>query len=698
MHVSRSIALLPTRRSAPTFADAVLEPQRRQLVLWVPVLFGAGVGTYFALPGEPPVATLLALVGIAGLALAGLRGSLGAGALALVIAMPCLGLVTAAIRTHAVAHPVLERDFYGTMTGTVIDIGRSSAGNPRLLLDGVILHGGPPVARVRVSLTGEEPLPRGLAGRQVMLTARIGPPGGPVSPGGFDFRRLAWFERLSAVGYTDLPVMIRESPPEAPLFRARMALADGIRAGMREPAAGFAAAILTGDRSSVDQDVLADLRASNLAHLLAISGLHMGLLTAFVFGVVRGGLALAGGVALRHPVKKWGAVAALLAGAGYLALSGASVPTQRAFVMVSVVLIAVLLDRPAFTLRAVALAAMLILAVRPESLLQAGFQLSFAATAALVAVFEALRGQDWWRDEARGFVSRNRAAIALLITSSVAGAATAPFGAFHFNQVSQYGLIANLLAVPLMGAVIMPAGVVAGVLAPLGLEAPALWLMQFGIETVLGIAHWVAEMEGATRGVKAGPWYVLPLLTLAGVWAILWRGPGRWLGVPVFGVAALFWALHPRPDLLISDSGRLLGAMTEAGRALDRARGNSFAAQSWLADDGDPATQEEAAARWREVAGEGWRSTPLPQGWEVVRITSRSRWPEDAPACGPRTILLATAWSEPETLPQAVRDCPHLWTAARLAPTQGVAYRFEGDAARITTVAEAVPERPWMRP
>lgn len=149
---------------------------------------------------------------------------------------------------------------------------------------------------------------------------------------------------------------------------------------------GFAAAITAGDRSGVGEQTLTALRQSNLAHLLAISGLHMGLLTGFVFAAVRVLFCLVPPVALRWPVKKLAALAALAAGAGYLMLSGGNVATERAFVMVAVMLGAVLLNRRAITLRAVAVAALIVLLRRPESLLSPGFQMSFAATAALVAV------------------------------------------------------------------------------------------------------------------------------------------------------------------------------------------------------------------------------------------------------------------------------------------------------------------------
>ncbi|WP_316013033.1 ComEC/Rec2 family competence protein [Roseobacter sp. HKCCA0434] len=692
--MSTAIAIPPTRSSPLAAAEDVLERQRRQLVLWVPVLFGLGIALYFALPREPTVAEVAGVATLAALMPFGRRGLIW-GAVVAGLTVPALGFCVAALRTQAVAHPVLERDHFGTISGRVVELSRSSSGNPRMLLDEVVLHGGPPVARVRIALTGEEALPRDVAGRRVVLTARIGPPSGPVAPGAFDFRRLAWFQRLSAVGYSDMPVLLQGERPPPSLFRLRMRLSDGIRAHLDEPVAGFAAAILTGDRSTVDQGVLADLRASNLAHLLAISGLHMGLLTAFVFMLVRRGLALLPGVALRHPVKKWGAGAALLAGFAYLALSGASVPTQRAFVMATVVLVAVMIDRPAFTLRGVALAAMIILLIRPESLLQAGFQLSFAATAALVAVFEALRGVAWWRDERRGWVTRWRGVLALAVTSAVAGAATAPFGAFHFNQVSQFGLLANLLAVPLMGMVIMPAGVAAAVLAPLGLEGVAFAVMGLGIEVVLAIADWVAGLDGSTRAVKAGPPVALVLIAVAGCWAVLWRGPGRGLAVPVFAVALVLWAMTPRPDVLASPSGRLIGAMTPEGRALNRATGSNFAALSWLEDDGRDTDREAAAARWQAVDEEGWSVVRLADGWELLLVRGRTRWPQDLPPCEGRRIYLAANWSG--DAPEGFAECETMWTKDRLRATGGLAIWLTGKGIRTETVADATPRRPWTR-
>jgi len=431
-------------------------------------------------------------------------------------------------------------------------------------------------------------------GSRIMTTAHLMPPQGPAEPGGFDFRRHAWFQRLGGLGYVRVPVLlVAPSTGEMRLQSLRRRASAYIQARLPGETGGFAAAITTGDRSGIGQGSLKALRGSNLAHLLAISGLHMGLLTGFVFASLRVLLCLWPRIGLRFPVKKCAAVGALLAAAGYLALSGGIVATERAFVMVAVVLGAVLLDRRAFSLRAVALAALIVLIRRPESLMSPGFQMSFAATTALVAVFGWIRdaritlGPAWLRP-----------VLAVVISSAVAGAATAPFGAAHFNTLSYYGLIANLLSVPLMGVLVIPAAVLALCLAPFGLEMVGLVLMGWGLEWILMVAHWVASLQGAQgRVVAPGPW-VLPLISGGMLWLILWQGRLCLMGLVPVVVALTLWSQTQRPVLLVSADGALVGQMTSEGRALSKPKGAGFTARIWLENDGDEVDQRGAAARW----------------------------------------------------------------------------------------------------
>jgi competence protein ComEC len=378
---------------------------------------------------------------------------------------------------------------------------------------------------------------------------------------------------------------------------SRIWMSDHIRSQIPGQTGAFAAAIVTGDRSQIDPALIDDLRQSNLAHLLAISGLHMGLMTGFIFAIIRLAIAAVPFTAVRWQGKKIGAIVAFLAGIGYLLLSGANVATQRAFVMVAVMLIAVLLDRPAITLRAVAIAATLILLFRPESLTQPGFQMSFAATTALVATFETLNKSTRWQAINSGVIPGLAPVLSLVIASGVAGAATAPISAFHFNQIAQFGLVANLLSVPVMSLIVMPSAVIAGVLSLVGLQELPYWVMGQGIGWILGVANWVANLDGAVVRIPSGATASLGGFAFGMVFLVLWKGRLRMAGFAIAGAALLFWAQSPRPDILITDNGRLVGVATGQGRALSRDRGNSFAAKTWLENDGDYAAQGIAVGR-----------------------------------------------------------------------------------------------------
>ena len=584
-----------------------LETQRGRLFLWVPVCLSIGIGLYFHQNNEPLIGRIqiLIIVGIVMLCAVLLDRRSACAILIMASVIVLSGFLLASLRAHLVAEPVLPWRYFGNIEGTMVAIDRSFSNRLRVTLatpelDKISQPRTPTF--VRVSLHSDIGLQYLRPGARVRTTGSLSPPSGPAEPGGFDFQQYTWFKRLGAVGYSRNPVVLIAQPElnsySMRLFDLRMRIANHVRQRIQGQTGAFAAAIITGDRFAIDPAMLDDLRASNLAHLLAISGLHMGLLVGFVFAIVRYGLAMVPYIALHWPTKKIGAVLALFAGLLYLQISGSSIATQRAFIMVSVMLVGVMLDRPAITLRAVAMAATILLVIRPESLMQAGFQMSFAATTALVASFEFLKHQRHWQAMQYGRGRFLQPFVTLFISSLIAGAATAPIAAFHFKQFSQYGLIANLGSVPVMGMLVMPAAVLAGLLSPFGLDTGAFWIMGQGVHWILGVAHFVAGLSESTIAVPQGGTFVLPLIGFGSVLFILWRGAMRWAGPVLFFLAIGIWINTPRPEILISDTGRLLGIMKEQGRALNRKRGSGFAAQVWLENDGDKAEQIGAADRY----------------------------------------------------------------------------------------------------
>ena len=658
--------------------------QRGHLIGWMPVSLAVGIGIYFSLRIEPGM-TMLGAVALAAVLLGVLAWQLPEAAAPIVTASAwiAVGFLLAAARAHLVAGPVLEWRYYGPVEGRIVAIDRSQSDALRLTLDQVTLARVSPARtpdQVRVSLHGDQSASIVAApGLRVMTTGHLSPPSGPVEPGGFDLQRHAWFKGLGAVGYARVPLVgaapATEGHAGLAVFRIRMAASPRIQAALPGDIGGFAAAITTGDRSAISQEALNDLRASNLAHLLAISGLHMGLLSAVVFGGLRLLMALVPWVALHWPTRRIAAAGALVAAAGYLALSGGNVATERAFIMVAVALGAVMLGRRALSLRAVALAAIIVLVLRPEALIGPGFLMSFAATTALVAVFGWLRdaqiklGPNWLRPIAT-----------VVISSAVAGAATAPIAAAHFNTIAHYGLIANLLSVPLMGVLVIPAAVLALVLSVIGLEVLGLWTMGLGLRWILSVAETVAGFDGA-RGYVTGPGaLVLPLMALGFLTVILWQGRLRWSGLAAVTLSFFMWHGAERPALLIADTGSLVGVMTPEGRALSKPKGAGFVAQNWLENDGDGADQTAAAARWVLAA-----KTPV----EVVHLSGK-RAAAGFAGCHKGQIVVASV-----TLDTELSEICPVFDPERLKSTGAVAIYFDDGGVQMRTAREVAGTRLW---
>lgn len=695
----------------PAFFTNLYQIESRRFALWLPVCLGAGIWVYFTLDQEPSVAWAW-IVAPPFVALAsGAAWRIGWGMLVVcwIWLSAGIGFSAAMVSAHLAWAPAIGFPVGETVEGRVIALSRSASGAPRLLLDRVTVYGveaDETPARIRLTVLdpGSDPLP--VPGQRIRVYASLMPTGRPVEPGAFDFSRRAYFERLGGVGISRGHVLVLPEDATAGLVdKVRMWVArvrDGLSRHLRDTLPGrqgaFAAAIIVGDRVDIQDTDAEALRASNLAHLLAISGLHMGILTGLVFTATRLLLALVPWTAYRWPTKKTAALVALFAGAGYLALSGATVATQRAFIMVAVAFIAVLLDRPAITLRALALAATIILLVRPISLLDAGFQMSFAATAALVAGYEEFRVRRkiqaphrrfWGRAILKGVVIYFGG---LVVSSLLAGLSTAPIAAYHFNRTAPYGLLANLQALPIMGFWIAPSACLAAVLAPFGLADPVLRVMGEGIDQVLAIAHWVGGLPGAVQSVHAAPGIVLGLIAIGGLWLFLWRGPWRFAGIAAASAALFLWQeAPPRPDVLIAPDGRLIGVMSSQGRVLDHGTAQSFAAKTWLRRDGDIADQAMAAMRPGLERTQDLMSAEFGAGWRLKVHWKRGVKADDLMRlCTEQTLLIVKHG------PVVKGPCRYIGKAD-LARSGAIAVTNTHSGLRIDSVVDPSRNRLWTR-
>jgi competence protein ComEC len=552
---------------------AMLERERARWMLWLPVCLAAGIVLFFNLPGEPPswCGWLAAALGVAGAAAAGSGWRGGAGvreALLLALTAASSGFALGQARLHAVAAPILAREGVYAVEGRVVDLAPLPSGE-RLLLDRVTLgevapEATPATIRVNLRRAPADLVP----GDRVRLRARLQRPLPPPLPGAFDFARQAWFDGLGAMGFALGPAERlpgKQTGWALAIAALRAAIARRIAEENPGPAGAMAAALVAGVRAGIDQATWRAMQISGLAHILSVSGLHMVLVAGSVFAACRWLLALCPPLALRMPVKKIAAVVAVMAAAFYLVLSGATVPTQRSFLMTAVALFAVIVDRNPFSLRLLAWSALVVVVLLPESVLGVSFQLSFGAVLALMVVYET------WHARARRDEKPKPGPLGAVwaylvgvsVTTLVASAATTPLAAFHFQTIPTYGVLANLLAVPLTSFLVMPAGMIGLLLMPLGLEGPFFHVMTWGCEGVLATARIVAGLPGASVLVTQWPGSGLALLAFGGLWLALWQQPWRWLGLVPCTTALALIALSRPPDILI-DRGLDMAAVRGA--------------------------------------------------------------------------------------------------------------------------------------
>nr|WP_224764286.1 ComEC/Rec2 family competence protein [Brevundimonas aurantiaca] len=561
--------------------------------LWAPVAFGGGAACYFALRTEPSLWPLAfgAAAAVAAWLAARRRGLRRRLTWPLMI-LACLtsGLAAAKIRTERVAAPIAPALPEGVVIEAwVVDVDSPGENGARIVAAPVWIRGLSPEetpVRLRVTVRGEPPRP----GEAIRLFAILNPPPAPASPGAYDFGRNAFFEGLGGVAFALGETRRIDLPPAPWRLRlamavngARYALAERIVARLGRRTGGIAAAMTTSHEAWISQADMDVMRESGLAHILSVSGLHMAIVGGFVFFAVRLGVAAWPWLALRVPGKKVAAAAGLTAVGVYLVISGAPPPAERAAITASIAFAAILLDRQAVTMHGLAVAAFAVLAIQPEAIVTPGFQMSFAATAALVALVEIWPKRTreisapWPIVAVQRFGGWLTAAVA---ASVVAGLATGPFAMQHFNRTAMYGLLANLATAPVADFVLMPALALGAALEPVGLGGPFLAVAGWGVDLALAIGGWTAGLPGAVRTVASAPDPVLPVAFLGVLFVCLWQGRLRWLGLPL-AAAVLVCPRAPTPDVWIGDGGTNAAFRRQKEAIVVRPGVREFAADLW---------------------------------------------------------------------------------------------------------------------
>lgn len=566
--------------------------QNGRFLYWCPVFLAVGIGGYFLLPVEPPVIIPIfaVLLSLCCLAFSGFKNQSRVKLILSLAVLPAMGFLCAKVNIMRVHTPIIAEKIGPVMIqGTIQRIELTKADyDARILFSDVViedLEADQTPNRIRLRLRSDYNLE---VGQRISALAEVMPPSEPLLPGGFNFRRHMYFQGIGAVGFIYNKVEILQGASSS-TFRnavetARSDITSKVHDVLPRERAGVATALMNGMRAGIVDEDREALRNAGLAHLLAISGLHVGMVCGAIFFFLRFAMASLGNFALRHPIKKYAALMALIAGVAYMFLAGATVPTQRAILMTGVVLIAITLDRSPISLRLVACAALVVLMFSPSSLLSASFQLSFAAVTALVAFYEWIRpALTQWRRNMNGIQKFAFYFIGIAMTSVIAGLATAPFSLYHFQQFAGYGgIIANMIAIPLMAFWVMPSAILSMLSMPFGLEKLPLIIMGQGVENVMEAARFGAALEGSV--IKLPLFSFLSFLGIACglLFFILWQGVLRYAGLIVFAISIFFIFQSNQPIALVSSTNKLLALNSYDGYlSVNTLRREKFVRENW---------------------------------------------------------------------------------------------------------------------
>ena len=725
----------------PKCADEELAYGAR--MLFAPVALGFGAVAWFAAgTGVSPIIPLFFIAVLFTLMIVTDRAREGMRVVIAALTLVAAGVATAQFETWRAETILLDSAVTTTVTGRVERRESDGRGGWRYLLslrateNPVVKR---PPARVTVIARGAKS--EFETGTWVKGRARLTPPSGPALPGLNDFSFSSYFDRVGANGFFyGAPAAVTPGAADEHsltdsafewLYRLRSGIGDRIRGILPGDTGAFAAALVTDERRAISAETTEALRQSGLAHIIAISGLNMALSAGIFFVGFRTLLSLFPSVAQAYPVKKIAAAGALAAVTAYFLISGFAVSAERAFIMMAIMLTAVFFDRPSISLRNVALSALIIIAISPSEIMGPSFQMSFAATLALVAGY-ALWKERPARDKpfAKLRLVRFMSAAAgffggILLTSVIGGFSTALFSIEHFHRLTAYGLPANLAAMPVISFVIMPAGLLAMLLMPFGLDAWAWQVVGFGLDLVIAIAKTVSSWGGDIGVGRLPAWY-FPAAVAGFLLLTLLRTRLRNIGTAIMALSTLVVVMLPEkppPKIVIAEDGSMAGIIGSSAIATNRQRPPGFIFDQWkralvldshrepifitsalvpTAPPGErlrltPAQQQEAqsaiAVNAREerfsCVKKAWCTAKLENG-SVLTVIDNAAYL--GPACDASDIVVTPVRLRLESC----RSGALLFTGATLRKTGSVELNFDGGAAAVTASFEDL-DRPWTR-
>ena len=682
-------------------ADKLQELWKAQLgatVLWAPVALTFGIWTYFALPQEPALLLTGFFMLLAIVLFWKARARMGL----LLLAILLSGFVLAKFRAEMIATPLLKATTGEIIvSGVVLDVERASERRRTIILqpnkiEGMTTTQLPRHLRLSNSNKNGEPV----TGDRIAFKARLSPIPSPTMPGGFDYGRQLYFNGIGGTGRITSKIDVLGSTTSASLWLSgalnnlRQEIGSRIRQHLNGAIAAFAEAMITGERASIPKEINKSLQISGLAHILSISGLHMSLAAGGVFWVVRAFLALFPTIAQRWPIKKWAAGVALIFGFAYMLLAGSGAATQRSYIMLAVVFMAIIVDRPAISLRNLALAALLILILQPESAIQASFQMSFMAVMGLAAFFEYWNRpkpeRDYRIESKKIFYTRKiyNIALASILTTLIAGGFSSIPAAYHFGRLAPYGVLANGLAIPIISFAVMPFAVLSVVLMPLGLEAWPLAALGKGLEMVISISDGVAALPGAQRVIPQLPLASAIVLALGASILCLSVRQAKYAGCALLLSGFVMAQNNTFPDILIERTAANVAYRNNNGElVLANPHKGRFAAEKWLQANGEETEFKEAVTR------AGWACAGRSCRGEIKgKVIGYFMEGEGAaPSCAGLAMVIAAYPLRGACKSVTTRiDRFDVWRMGSHA------IAVNGDLLHVTTARELSGNRPWV--
>ncbi|MBW8308266.1 MAG: ComEC/Rec2 family competence protein [Candidatus Paracaedibacteraceae bacterium] len=550
----------------------LLVQESDRLFLWFPVGMGVGVVTYFSLSAEPNLWVSLFCLALNGILLLLSRRTRALKIFLALCFSISLGFTAIHYKTWRLTTiegvlPLQQKE-KGQFIGQVQDI-EFMKNRQRFIVrlkDGRL---------VRLSAKETQPIS---IGDQIYFRSTLLPFSTPVLEEGYDYGRSAFYKKLSATGrMIDIEILQQSLPASSIIQALRAKVTQSLLMAIPGESGAIAAALVTGERGRIPEATRQAYADAGIAHVLAISGLHLSMIAGLIFVIVRRGLCLSMTLAERYNLKKIASFLTFPFLIAYLMISGMGVPAIRSFIMVSIVLVGTIVDRQALSMRTLALAAVAILLIQPENLISASFALSFAAVAALIAAYEdgwaplrdwANKGGAWRRIVVYG--------VGIVASTIIATAATLPITLYVFNRISMQAIIGNLVAIPLMGFLIMPLLLIGVLLLPFGQCNKVFNILDQAIAWMTKVAHWTATLPGAAIQVAKPPETFMWLMVSGGLWLCLWRTKGRFLGIiPCLIALSLLWH-KPAPFIWLSPEAQIYWYDGQTLSTFANARPNSF--------------------------------------------------------------------------------------------------------------------------